>query len=63
MNARQFFGKVVEMRRLQNEYFKTRSHLTLEKSKAIEKEIDNEIKRMQDIEAVNKPPEPNLFNQ
>lgn len=63
MNARQFFGKVVEMRRLQNEYFKTRSHLTLEKSKAIEKEIDNEIKRVQDIEAVNKPPEPNLFNQ
>ena len=56
MNARQFFDKVVEMRRLQKEYFKTRSHLTLEKSKAIEKEIDKEIKRVQDIEAVNKPP-------
>lgn len=63
MNARQFFDKVVEMRRLQKEYFKTRSHLTLEKSKAVEKEIDKEIKRVQDIEAANKPPEPNLFIQ
>lgn len=63
MNARLFFDKVVEMRRLQKEYFKSRSHLVLEKSKAIEKEIDKEIKRVQDIEAVKKPPEPNLFNQ
>ncbi|GFI38288.1 hypothetical protein IMSAGC016_00048 [Muribaculaceae bacterium] len=44
MNARQFFDKVVEMRRLQKEYFKSRSHLTLEKSKAVEREIDQEIK-------------------
>ncbi len=63
MNARQFFDKVVEMRRWQKEYFKTRSHVALEKSKVIEREIDKEIKRVQDIEAVNKPPEPNLFNQ
>ncbi|GFI01098.1 hypothetical protein IMSAGC004_03509 [Bacteroidaceae bacterium] len=63
MNARQFFDKVVEMRRLQKEYFKSRSHLTLEKSKAVEREIDQEIKRVQDIEAANRPPEPNLFNQ
>lgn len=51
------------MRRWQKEYFKTRSHVALEKSKVIEREIDKEIKRVQDIEAVNKPPEPNLFNQ
>ncbi|WP_289191038.1 hypothetical protein [Xylanibacter rodentium] len=63
MNARQFFDKVVEMRRLQKEYFKSRSHLTLEKPKAVEREIDQEIKRVQDIEAANRPPEPNLFNQ
>ena len=63
MNARQFFDKVVEMRRLQKEYFKSRSHLTHEKSKAVEREIDQEIKRVQDIEAANRPPEPNLFNQ
>lgn len=51
------------MRRLQKEYFKSRSHLTLEKPKAVEREIDQEIKRVQDIEAANRPPEPNLFNQ
>ena len=62
MNARQFFDKVAEMRRLQKEYFKSRNHLALERSKAIEKEIDKEIKRVQDIEAANKPPEPNLFD-
>lgn len=44
MNARQFFDKVVEMRRLQKEYFKSRSHLTLEKSKAVEREIDQDKK-------------------
>lgn len=58
MNARQFFDKVVEMRRLQKEYFKSRNHFALERSKEIEKEI----KRVQDIEAANKPPEPNLFD-
>lgn len=62
MNARQFFDKVVEMRRLQKVYFKSRNHFILEKSKLIEKEIDKEIKRVQDIEATNKPPEPNLFD-
>lgn len=62
MNARRFFDKVAEMRRLQKEYFKSRNHFALERSKAIEKEIDKEIKRVQDIEAANKPPEPNLFD-
>lgn len=46
MNAKQFFEKVVLMRRFQKEYFKTRSPFVLEKSKAIEKEIDNEIERV-----------------
>lgn len=62
MNARQFFDKVVEMRRFQKEYFKSHNYFALERSKAIEKEIDKEIKRVQDIEAANKPPEPNLFD-
>lgn len=56
-----FFDKVVEMRRLQKEYFKTRSPFVLEKSKAVEKEIDNEIKRVQAIEMQRT--QPNLFNQ
>lgn len=59
MNARQFFDKVVEMRRLQKEYFKSRSARVLEQSKRIEREIDNEIKRVQDIQN----PQMDLFNQ
>lgn len=50
MNPREFFYKVVEMRKLQKEYFKSRSPFILEKSKNIEREIDAEIKRVQAIE-------------
>lgn len=59
MNTRQFFDKVVEMRRLQKEYFKSRSARVLEQSKQVEREIDNEIKRVQDIQN----PQKDLFNQ
>lgn len=61
MDKRMFFDKVVEMRRLQKEYFKTRSPFILEKSKAVERDIDNEIKRVQAIEMQRT--QPNLFNQ
>lgn len=54
MNARQFFDKVAEMRRLQKEYFKSKSPFVLDKSKKIEKEIDDEIKRVQAIESAKK---------
>lgn len=54
MNARFFFDKVVEMRRLQKEYFKSRSLSILDKSKKIEREIDDEIKRVQTIESAKK---------
>lgn len=50
MNARQFFDKVVRMRELQKEYFKTRRPADLQRSKAVEKEIDDEIARVQRIE-------------
>ncbi len=59
MNAKQFFDKVVEMHRLQKEYFKSRSARVLEQSKRVEREIDNEIKRVQDIQN----PQKDLFNQ
>ncbi len=59
MNARQFFDKVVEMCLLQKEYFKSRSARVLEQSKRVEREIDNEIKRVQDIQY----PQKDLFNQ
>jgi hypothetical protein len=50
MNAKQFFDKVVELRATQREYFRTRMPEVLRKSKAIEAEIDREIKRVQQIE-------------
>lgn len=50
MNPKQFFDKVVELRQAQREYFRTRWPDALQKSKAIEAEIDNEIKRVQKIE-------------
>ncbi|WP_347288253.1 hypothetical protein [uncultured Alistipes sp.] len=51
MTPKQFFDKVVELRQAQREYFRTRLPDTLRKSKAIEAEIDKEIKRVQQIEA------------
>lgn len=49
MNSRVFFDKVALMRRLQQEYFKTRSKSVLDKCKTIEREIDTEIKRVNAI--------------
>ncbi|WLT41594.1 hypothetical protein NF347_11590 [Paramuribaculum intestinale] len=51
MTPKQFFDKVVELRQAQREYFRTRLPDALRKSKAIEAEIDKEIKRVQQIEA------------
>ena len=60
MNSRVFFDKVALMRRLQQEYFKTRDKSVLEKCKVVEKEIDVEIKRVNAIIG-NQPIEQNLF--
>lgn len=49
MKARKFFDLVVEMRRLQREYFKTKDSVILQKSKAVETEIDKEIERVLNI--------------
>ena len=43
MNARQFFDKVALMRKLQKEYFRTRSKTALNQSKAVEREVDAEL--------------------
>lgn len=50
MNPKEFFDKVVELREAQREYFRTRLPEALRKSKAIEAEIDREIKRVQQIQ-------------
>ena len=46
MNPREFFDKVALMRKMQKEYFKTRSSLDLRQAKTLEKEIDAEIERV-----------------
>lgn len=60
MNSRDFFDKVALMRRLQQEYFKTRSKTVLEQCKVVEKEVDVEIKRVNAILG-NQPIEKSLF--
>lgn len=61
MNARQFFDRVVQLRKFQKEYFATRSKDALRQSIALEKEIDAEIERVQSVIS-DKPVEPpNLF--
>ena len=49
MKPREFYDKVVQMRRMQKEYFKNRSSIALQKSKQLEKEIDDEITRVEGI--------------
>ena len=43
MDDKQFFSKVCAMRKFQKQYFKTRDVQVLRQSKAVEKEIDDEI--------------------
>ena len=49
MTHRQFYEKVKEMRQAQMLYFKTKRTDYLRKSKALEKEIDREIERVENI--------------
>lgn len=46
MDAKTFFSKVCAMRKYQKEYFKTRDVQVLRQSKALEREIDEEIARV-----------------
>lgn len=50
MSPKEFFDKVVKMRAAQKDYFKYRSSSYLTRSKRLEKEIDDEIARVQKIE-------------
>lgn len=63
MTARQFFDKVALLRHHQKDYFATRSCDALLASKALEREIDEEIERVNNL--LNKQAQPqqtNLFN-
>ena len=49
MTPKEFFDKVVEMRRCQKEYFKNKRMLEVLVIKPIEREVDEEIERVQKI--------------
>ena len=65
MIAEKFFDKVALMRRYQKDYFRTRASSVLRQSKALEKEIDDEIERVQRItgKEVKTPEQRDLFKQ
>ena len=49
MDAKSFFMLVREMRTAQKEYFRLRSHEALTKSMELERKVDTEIHRVEDI--------------
>ena len=56
MSPKEFFDKFCRMRKAQKEYFRTRSGRALADSKRLEKEIDDEIERVNKVvEAKNNP--------
>lgn len=59
MNARDFFDLVTRMRDKQKEYFRTRSASVLKESKRLEKQVDEEIQRVNGI--IKDKQEPKLF--
>ena len=56
MTPKEFYDKVKAMRKAQRNYFRCRTQANLEASKAIEREIDKEIER------VEGRLQPDLFN-
>ena len=50
MNAKEFFSLVTEMRNAQKMYFRTRDRNDLQKSKKLEKQVDDEIRRVQRLQ-------------
>lgn len=62
MTPKEFFDKVVKLREAQKNYFKTRSSMALQLCKKLEKEIDDEIARVNRV--VNNPnPQSSLFGE
>lgn len=50
MTAKEFYNLVVRMRKAQRDYFRTRSQRALLESKEYEREVDAEIKRVEQIQ-------------
>lgn len=49
MTAREFYDLTKAVREAQRTYFRTRLPSDLEKSKRLEKQLDNEIKRVEQV--------------
>jgi hypothetical protein len=58
MDAKTFFSKVCAMRKAQKAYFQTRDVKVLRQSKALEKEIDDEIARVAAMNLQEPPRQP-----
>lgn len=58
--AYQFFRLVERMRNKQKEYFRTKSQAVLNESKQLEREVDGEIQKANNI--LNNLAEPSLFD-
>lgn len=59
MTAHDFFTLVTRMRDKQKEYFRTRSSSVLQESKRLEKQVDDEIQRVNGI--IKDKQDPKLF--
>lgn len=49
MNSRDFFYLVAEMREAQKSYFETRDRKVFRQCRALENDVDREIRRVKDI--------------
>lgn len=49
MTSREFFFLVANMRDTQRRYFETRDQTTLRAARALENDVDREIRRVRDI--------------
>lgn len=49
MTSREFFYLVSQMRDAQKSYFKTRDNVTLRAARALEGDVDREIRRVKEI--------------
>lgn len=58
--AYQFFRLVERMRNKQKEYFRTKSQAVLNESKQLEREVDGEIQKANNI--LNNRQQPSLFD-
>lgn len=50
MNAKEFFSLVTEMRNAQKTYFRNRTTENLQRSKDLERQVDNEIRRVERLQ-------------